>query len=105
MIVSSLNPHFFSRSLLCPDNIPVVLQALNHPRVKLRGKDTSQDQVINAVLWETRFQFLHVGCLVDLRLYWGCRVVKEAKGCRVLGLEPFLSLAFQFLRVWINPSV
>lgn len=58
----------------------MVLQALNHPRVKeeAEGKDMSQGQVINAVLWETRFQFLLVGCLVDLGLYCGCRVVKEA---------------------------
>lgn len=73
--------------------------------MKLRGKDISQDQVLNAVLWETRFQFLHVGCLLNSRLYWGCRVVKKAKGCRVPGIEHFCSLAFQFLRVWVNPSV
>lgn len=83
---------------------PAGLEPPKSERWSLRGKDTSQDQVINAELWETIFWFLRVGCLVDLRLYWGCRVVKESKSRRVLGFEPFLSLAFQFLRVWINPS-
>lgn len=106
LIVSYLNPLFFSKSLLCPGNAPVVLQNFSHPRAKDEAEEELlKRQIINAVLWETRFWFLHIGYLADLRLYWGFRVVKETKDCsRVLGISPFLSHAFQFLKVWINLS-
>lgn len=52
LIVSNLNPQLFSKSLLCPGNTRVVVQALNHPRVKdeAEGERHFSRSSINAVL-------------------------------------------------------
>lgn len=71
--MSNLNPWFFSESPLSWQ-LSCGLAGLGTYKsgaTELKGKDTSQNQILIQCCRVTRFQFLRVVCFADLGLYWG----------------------------------